>query len=195
MVNPNQPDLGSVYALPLRGDKSAPGRWGVVQVVALGDRADLGHGPVTLGKLWGCAVIGFDAVFDNPPQIAELDEVLVSDPVSILTVVTFAHSDIHWELVGYSPVRVKVPVPLYGLCVEQLERCVCTNVISGEEFDIPLTEGDGVFNLGTSTAPVVSDALIIAMEVEPEYSALLKEIADPKYFYDGVASRLRLLDY
>lgn len=35
-IDENEPPLGAVYAVPLSGMKSAPGRWGIVQVVATG---------------------------------------------------------------------------------------------------------------------------------------------------------------
>lgn len=193
-IDSNDPPLGTVYAVPLSGLLAEPGRWGVIQVVSKGDQADLGNGPVKLGMQWGCTVIGFDAVFDAPPSIEDLDEVLKAEPIILQTVITFAHSDLHWELIGPSAVQVKVPVPLYGMCVQMHNLCFCSDIVKGVEFTLPIDECENVYHQEFSTQNSVSDTLIIAMEVEPEFSELMKEIADPKYFYRNIIGRFRTLD-
>ena len=192
-IDPTDPPLGTVYAVPLSGLLAEPGRWGVIQVVSKGDQTDLGNGPVTFGKPWGCVVIGFDAVFDAPPSIEDLDEVLRSEPIVLERVITYAHSDQHWELVGHSAVHVKVPVPLYRRG-QMDDTCYCTDVFHGVEFTLPIKECENVYPFSATTANTLSSTLIIAIEVGPEFSELMKEIADPKYFYRGIIGKFRALD-
>lgn len=86
-------------------------------------------------------------------------------------------------------------MPLFGICEEWLGYCGCRDLITGEGFSLPLSERDGIYKKSTSTVGTVSTLLVIAMALEPEFSEVKSRIADPALYYDGVVSKLRLLDY
>lgn len=85
-IDENEPPLGVVYAVPLSGMKSAPGRWGIVQVVATGydptwARVEC-RTPRFLGAgRDGSAYRGGDREADRVLHLSTADPILVGDPV------------------------------------------------------------------------------------------------------------------
>lgn len=194
VVDANDPPLGAVYAVPLSGLKSAPGRWGVVQVVSTGINADLGQGPIEFGRPWGPTVVGFDAAFDEVPSLDEVGAILQTPSVIVQTVITFAHSDRHWVLLGPSSVQVTIPVPLFGQRMKIFDVCHCVDIVRGKEFETSFDDCKNVYGQSQSTAPMVSDALIMGMELEPEYTELKSTLVNPAMHDGSIIGRFRELE-